>query len=510
MKKRQKEILVSVDEFEIRAALLDERRLVEYYAEEIDQRSIVGNIYLGQVKDILPGMEAAFIDIGLERNAFLFIDDLISADADIEGSGSNPKIQNLLKVNQKIMVQIAREPVEKKGARVSAQLSLPGRKLVLMPYGKSVGVSKKLPNGERERLHDICQKIKPDNQGLIVRTAAESATTEELTNDLNYLSKLWHSLTKRREKSVAPALIYNELDLANRIIRDVFGPDYARLQVDDEEKYQDIITLVDKTIPELEERIYLYGGTVPLFERYEIDSQLETALSRRVWLRSGGYIAIDSTEALTSIDVNTAKNIGTKSLEETIFKNNLEAAEEIVRQLRLRDIGGIIVIDFIDMQQPGHREAVFDAFNRSLESDRKKSRVIEISKLGLVEMTRKSTSKGVQAYFYDKCLTCGGTGLIVSVHRAGLTVLRKMKRSIKNDGFDAYVFDVSPEVKMNLESDHLESIETLKKKFGKQIIIREDKTMKPMALKVTGEHPSNGENEGKKGYKKTGIGGSID
>lgn len=469
---KRKEIIVSINDFEIMVAILEDRKLVEYYVEEIDKRRIVGNIYLGRVRDILPGMESAFIDIGLEKNAFLFINEAMVPEEGLETPLPSPiKIQQLLKPNQELLVQITREPVGTKGARVSAQLALPGRKLVLLPHGRLVGVSKRLGQEERERLYEICESLKPESMGLIARTAAENTTESELKADLDYLLKLWHAVNKRAARSQPPAIVYNELDLANRIVRDVFSADFELLLVDADEKYQDILALVSKTAPELKTKVKLYRDAKPLFEKYNIEAQLGTALERKVWLRSGGYIAIDRTEALTSIDVNTAKFVGTLDLRQTILKTNLEAAEEIVRQLRLRDIGGIIVIDFIDMQNPEDRETLFDTFNRALAEDRTKSRVIEISKLGLVEMTRKNISDGVQAHYYERCLICRGTGQVLSAHRASVEVVHEIESMAKESEAEAMAFELAPSVVDKLQENGRKHIKRLLSVTGKQILI---------------------------------------
>lgn len=468
---KRKEILISIDEAEIRAAMLEDRQLVEYYVEENDKRRIVGNIYLGKVKDILPGMDSAFVDIGLEKNAFLFINEVLIPEEGLESPSVSPKIQHILKPNQELLIQVTREPVGTKGARVTAQLALPGRKLVLLPFSKTLGVSKRLDQGERERLHKIGAKLKLTGMGLIMRTASEGAKDEELKIDLEYLKKLWHAITKRAEKSHSPSMVYSELDLANKIVRDVFNTELDALWVDSEEKYRDILSLVSKTSPELKPKVKLYSEAMPLFEKYNIESQLESALERQVWLRSGGYIAIDRTEALTSIDVNTAKFVGSRSLDQTILKTNLEAADEIVRQLRLRDIGGIIVIDFIDMQNPAHREAVFSAFNRALAADRTKSRVIEISKIGLVEMTRKNISDGVQAHFYEKCSVCKGTGQVVSLHRASVEAIRKIQLKAKQVKEEALAFELPPTVADQLQGNGSRHLKNIAKITGKHIFI---------------------------------------
>jgi len=465
-------ILISIDDFEIRVALMENERLVEYYVEDIDKRRIVGNIYLGRVKDILPGMQSAFIDIGLERNAFLFIKEaLLPEHISPRKTRTLPKIQNILDKNQEIMVQITREAVEKKGARVSAQLALPGRKLVLLPLGGSLGISRRLDQEERERLHELCKPLKPKEMGLIVRTAAEGATLKELQTDLDYLKSLWRAITKRREVSSAPQVVYYELDLASKIVRDFFNNEFVNLIIDSKSKYNDILALVKKTNPELKQKVKLYKGSTPLFDKYGIESRLESALDRKVWLKSGGYIGIDPTEALTSIDVNTAKFIGSSSLAKTILKTNLEAADEIVNQLRLRDIGGIIVIDFIDMKSLRDRNAVYKAFNKALLKDRTKSRVIEISKLGLVEMTRKNVSAGIKTHYFERCPTCRGTGMILSNQRRRIKSLTKIKEIAKKSRVEALLFELPPTVMDDMQTNSDGRLKKIEEETGKHIYL---------------------------------------
>ena len=472
---KERMILISINDFEIRVALMEGLRLVEYYVEDIDKRRIVGNIYLGRVKDILPGMQSAFIDIGIERNAFLFINDvLVPENGNANKSKAMPKIQNLLNKNQEIMVQVTREAVEKKGARVTTQLSLPGRKLVLLPYSGSLGISKRLEQSERERLHGICKSLKPKKMGLIVRTAAENATVEELKNDLDYLQSLWRAITKRRENSSSPQIVYFELDLASRIVRDFFNDSFNKLIIDSKVKYNDIQSLVRKINPELKSKVKLYKGSVPLFDKYDVEAQLETALDRKVWLKSGGYIAIDPTEALTSIDVNTAKFIGSSSLAKTILKTNLEAADEIVNQLRLRDIGGIIVIDFIDMKSSKDRSSVYKAFNRALMSDRTKSRVIEISKLGLVEMTRKNVSAGIKAHYFEKCQYCQGKGRVFSRRRTKIKALNKIRSIAKKSRVEALLFQLPPNIMEEFENNNQRLLKKIEAESGKRIYFNSD------------------------------------
>lgn len=482
---KEKLVLISINDFEIRVALMENHRLVEYYVEDIDKRRIVGNIYLGRVKDILPGMQSAFIDIGLERNAFLFIKEALLPKHGAESkTKAAPKIQNLLNKDQELMVQVTRDAVDKKGARVSAQLALPGRKLVLLPLGGSLGISKRLDQDERERLHKICKSIKPEKMGLIVRTAAQDATLEELKNDLDYLKSLWRALTKRRENATSPAVIYYELDLASRIVRDFFNDSFKSLIIDSKVKHRDILALVKKTNPELKKKVELYKGSTPLFEKYGIESQLETALNRKVWLKSGGYIAIDPTEALTSIDVNTAKFIGSSSLAKTILKTNLEAVEEIVNQLRLRDIGGIIVIDFIDMRSTKDRNNVYKAFNQALEKDRTKSRVIEISKLGLVEMTRKNVSAGIEGHYFEKCAHCLGEGIVLSQRRRKIETINKIKAIAKKSRAEALLFQLPPAIMADFNDDHSQQFKKIEQETGKHIYLESAPDLEPNTVNL--------------------------
>ena len=447
---KHKEILVSVDDFEARVAILEDRQLVEFYIEEADTTRTSGNIYLGRIKDILPGMEASFVDIGLERNAFLYVNEVV--DEASERESPPHEIEKLLRPGQQVLVQVLKEPVGNKGARLTTQLALAGRRSVLMPYADFTGVSKRIEGEERDRLQAIADEVCPAGMGVIIRTAAVGAMEDEVVSDLEFLSDLWRKIQTRAAEVRPPALIHVDLDLSGRVVRDIFGPDYAQVVVDDTETTKILKSLARKMSPQLAERVRTYRGKLPLFNKDNVESQLETALKRRVWLRSGGYIAIDETEALTAIDVNTAKYTGGRNLEQTIYKTNLEAADEIARQLRLRDIGGIIVIDFIDMQEPAHREALFDAFNRALERDRTKSRVIEISRLGLVEMTRKSLSEGVKAHFFEPCPVCGA-GKVVSTKRAAIEAYRKMRYAVTAHASKSFLFRVAPDVAEWLERE---------------------------------------------------------
>jgi len=440
--KTSKELIISVDDFETRAAVLENRELVEIYLERREAPSIVGNVYLGRVKDILPGMQAAFVDIGIERNAFLYVEEIVLPEKGEEGS--MPPIQHLLKPGQDILVQVVKEPMDSKGARVTTQVTIPGRYLVLLPYSDFVGTSRRLPDDERHRLKEICEQIKPRGKGLIARTAAEGADIADLREDVKRLLLYWRKINRKVRNSTPVQLIYQEPQLALRMVRDLFSADFKRLAIDNEEQYGSIIEFLETTEPELTKKVEFYTDRLPLFDKYNINQDIENATKRKVWLRSGGYISIDHTEALTAVDVNTGKYVGKTTLEQTIFKTNLEAAEEIVRQLRLRDIGGIIVIDFIDMQDPNNREEVFRVLNEALAADRTKTRVIEISKLGLVEMTRKNVSQGLLEFQAETCPCCHGLGVILSDSSIGIQVYRQIKKIAATHISESFIFRVNP------------------------------------------------------------------
>jgi ribonuclease G len=466
---KSKEMMISQDPYEARAAVVEDTQLVEIYMERIDNPPIVGNIYLGKVKDVLPGMEAAFVDIGVERNAFLYIKEVIMPEDDVDSVPR--KIQHLLKPGQEILVQVSKEPMGKKGARVTTQITIPGRYLVLLPFGDLVGISRRLDPSERTRLRTLCDEIKPKNMGLIVRTAAQDVGVEELRRDLAYLRRLWTTLSRRIKRAKAPRLIHAEMELPLRTIRDVVTMDYNRIWIDDPRMFKKVHGYLKQTSPSLMRKLKLYEDSLPLFDKYRINEEVKKALNRKVWLRSGGYITIDGTEALTAIDVNTGKYVGKTSLEETIFQTNLEAAQEVVRQLRLRDIGGIIVIDFIDMENPRNRDEVFLSLNKALENDRIKSRVIEISRLGLVEMTRKNVSDGLLEYLSDRCPCCGGTGKIISNEAQSIDIGRKILKICIGSKSEALLFKVNSEVAHFLEGKRQTRIKKLQGISSKKILL---------------------------------------
>jgi ribonuclease E len=399
-------------------AVLEGRNLIEHYvsrpADDVSQ--IHGNIYLGRVQNVLPGMEAAFVDIATPKNAVLYRGDVQYDAEDIEQKGKNARIEDILKARQMIMCQVTKNPIGAKGARLTQEVSLPGRFVVLIPNSKTYGISKRLPDDTRKRLRNILDRVKPEQHGLIVRTAAEHATESDLEADMQILLDQWDEIERKAAKVSRPTLLYREPELAVRVIREEFNPDYRGVIIDDKRLHEEVRAYVTAFNPELADRVEYYDAEqegLSLFERHHVHEQVHKALDRKVWLPSGGSLIIEHTEALSVIDVNTGKNVGKSNLEETVFHNNMEAAEEIAKQLRLRDIGGIIVIDFIDMEIKGNRAKVVAAFRDALARDKTRTQVFDISELGLVEMTRKRIGEGLLTEFSEICPDCEGRGVRV-------------------------------------------------------------------------------------------------
>ncbi len=399
-------------------AVLEGRSLIEHYVSKPadDPTQIHGNIYLGRVQNVLPGMEAAFVDIGTPKNAVLYRGDLQYDQEDILEKGANARIEQILKARQTIVCQVTKNPIGAKGARLTQEVSLPGRSVVLIPNSSTYGISKRLNDDERKRLRGILDRVKPAQHGVIVRTAAEGISTDEIERDVTRLVAQWEQIEALAKRSPAPALLYTEPSMAVRVIREEFNREYRGVVIDDPVLFEAVRDYVSSISPALADRVEYYDAEaegLPLFERHHVHEQLHKALDRKVWLPSGGSLIIEHTEALTVIDVNTGKNVGTSSLEETVFRNNLEAADEIARQLRLRDIGGIIVIDFIDMEIRENRHAVIAGFRDALARDKTRTQVFDISDLGLVEMTRKRIGEGLLESFADTCPYCEGRGVLV-------------------------------------------------------------------------------------------------
>ncbi len=431
----------------------------ELYVERRSSRSIVGNIYKGVVDNVLPGMEAAFVDIGLERNGFLHVDEIVTADgkkAPRRGHGHGRRIDELIKPKQEVLVQVVKDPLKSKGARLSMQISIAGRYLVYMPNGAGVGASRRMPDAERDRQRKLLQKLHDGKGGVIVRTAAQGARKGDFERDLDYLHKLHEVMVRRAEEVKAPNLVFQEADLSIRVLRDVLTKEFDGAVIDDPKQHHRVTSFFQRTAPELVEFVELYEGTEPLLEREGAAEAFDQVLTRRADLPSGGYLMIDYAEALTVIDVNTGSFTGRGKgrLEDTITKVNVEAADEVVRQMRLRDIGGIIVIDFIDMARAKNRDEVLKTLKKALDADKTKSYVMEVSPLGLVEMTRQNVTDGVREILTVRCPTCEGEGVVPSAETMAIEVIRKLRQlAAAEPEPEAFLIRVNPRVAAELVAD---------------------------------------------------------
>jgi len=487
-------LVVNADGPETRVALIEKGILAELFIERRKERGIVGNIYKGRVVRVLPGMQAAFVDIGIEKAAFLYV-------ADVRG-GSDPKalfaedeeerdarddfprdelvraakghkIEDLLKEGQEVMVQVAKEPMGTKGARITSYVSLPGRHLVFMPTVDHIGISRRIGTAEeRKRLRDVVEQNRPKGAGFIVRTVAEAASEKELRDDMDFLTKLWREVVRRAERAKPATLLYSDLDLLLRTVRDVLTNDIEKLIVDSRAEFERVQKFVQAFMPDYQGRLELYEGSEPIFDGYGIEGEVDRALERKVWLKSGGSLIVDEGEALTAIDVNTGKFVGKRSLEETITKNNLEACREVADQLRLRNIGGIIVVDFIDMDKEANREKVFRSFNEALSNDRARSNVSKISELGLVEMTRKRTRESLRRRLTEPCFYCEGKGYLKSKTTICYEILRELRRSGDTIKDDTIVVSCHPEVaELLMTADH-EHVDDTEKRLQKRVLVK--------------------------------------
>jgi ribonuclease G len=475
----KKTILVSAENGETRVAVLEAKskdqrpEVAELYVERRGRRSIVGNIYKGKVDNVLPGMEAAFVDIGLERNGFLHVDEIMLPGGEAapkRGRGRGRRISELLRSGQEIVVQVVKDPLKTKGARLSMNISIAGRYLVYAPQGSGVGVSRRLTDKERERLRKMVERTYDGPGGLIVRTAAHGAKKADFVREIDYLHKLNEVLERRAKSTKAPALVFQEADLSVRVLRDVFLSDFEKAIIDSPKQYDRVTKFFQRTAPELVGGVERYKGKKPLFEKWGVEEAILSTLRRRVDLPSGGYLMIDYAEALTVIDVNSGSftGRGKGGLEETITRVNTEAAEEIVRQLRMRDIGGIIVIDFIDMARSRNREKVLKTLRRALDADKSKSYVVEVSPLGLVEMTRQNVTDGVREILTVPCPTCEGEGVVLSEETVALEGLRRLREVVAADPqSDAYLIRVHPKVAAELIDPH-SGLAELEAESGKQ------------------------------------------
>jgi ribonuclease G len=492
-----KRIVVNAGVIETRVAVLDGTLLTELYVEREGRRSIVGNIYKGVVTNVLPGMQAAFVNVGLAKDAFLFAGDYTAnlgederdlgrdadedtADVDVAESDAEPRpsasslpIEEMLHKGQEILVQVSKESLGTKGARATSFVSLPGRSIVYMPQAHHVGVSRRIHDEqERERLRGIVKALPPPPGGFIVRTVAEGKGEEDLAADIQFLGRLWTQIQDRFEAARAPSLLHEEMDLTFRVVRDLFSPEVDEFLVDNEATYEKCVQFTSSLVPQLASRVTLWDREAPpIFEATGIEKEIDKALRRRVWLKSGGYIVIDHTEALVAIDVNTGKYVGKRDFEETVLKINLEAVTEVVRQIRLRDLGGIIIIDFIDMERPDHRDQVFTALKQVLAEDKARTNVLEISELGLVEMTRKRVRQSLRSLFCVPCPTCKGSGVVKSDATLAAEIFRKVQGPHDGIGQEILV-RVHPDTADYLETERSDALERLRVMIGRKITVQ--------------------------------------
>jgi len=472
----KKEILVNAGDLETRVAVLEDGGLAELYLER--EPRIVGNIYKGKIVNVVRGMDAAFADIGTVRHAFLSVDDVILGQAEDEVGPSSERqrgdIAQLLKGGQEMLLQVVRGPMGSKGPRVSTRLALPGRYIVLlMGNGTYVGVSRKIEKDtERQRLRAIAERIRPANHGLIVRTEAEGKGVRLLKQDLDYLLQIARRIQAKAREVKAPALLHEDLPLISRIIRDTASRQVKRIVVDSQQVYQDVLDLVEMIAPALKQRVTLYAEKLPLFTALGIEDEIERLLRRRVWLATGGYISIDETEALTTIDINSGRLTATSGLEETILRTNLQAADEVARQLRLRDLGGIVVIDFIDMDKAKHRARVTEAFEAALHHDRARTKTLHLSPLGLIEMTRKRTSGSLLKLMTHECPHCTGTGRVRSPLTVAVEVERELARRAVQERADAFIVRAHREVATTIVGYDGERAQQTEKSIGRPLYVR--------------------------------------
>ncbi len=480
-------ILINVDLKETRVAITEEYGLAEIYIERKTEKTIAGNIYKGRVVKVLPGMNAAFVDIGIGRAGFLYVSEVSPVElfeefSDLVENGNIPRkvpkgvpIGDLLQEGQEIIVQVAKEPLGTKGPRLTSHITLPGRYLIIMPTMTHIGVSHRITDpDERKRLKEIVNKIRPQQFGFIVRTVSEGKSEEELASDMEYLINLWESIKKKAEKASAPKLLYADLELPERALRDFFTSDTEEVIIDDEEAYQRCRAFAEDYVPKALNRLKLYKDPIPLFSRFNVEEEIKKALDKKVWLKSGGYIVIEETEALTAIDVNTGKFVGRSNLEETIFQTNLEAAREIAHQIRLRNIGGIIIIDFIDMEDEEHKEEVLRVLKESLKKDRFPSNIQGFTELGLVIMTRKRVKESLIKTICDTCPYCQGRGLVKPPRTVCYDIFREI-RKVKafNPSKNLFLVEVNPKVAKHMIEEEHECIEELERRLNIKIRVQE-------------------------------------
>ncbi len=486
----QNEIIINAEHGETRVALLENGQFAELHIERERDKSVVGNVVKGRVSRVLPGMQAAFVDIGLEKAAFLYVGDYFEStfETDDEGGGRGgrrggrggrggrsapPRIDTVLHEGQEIIVQIAKEPIGTKGARITSNISIPGRHLVLTPWSRRVGVSRRIGSDkERRRLREIVERLRPPQLGFIIRTAGDGVREADLQADIRYLATVWAAIQKRNADKSAPAILYSEHDLPLRIVRDLAGPDTKRIVADEKSVFESIQHFVDRFVAEPKPQIELYEQTLPIFDRFGLEHQIHANLERKVWLKSGGSLVIDKSEALTSIDVNTGRFVGKRDLEETVFKTNLEAVQEVVRQLRFRNLGGLIIIDLIDMESAANRDKVYRALQEALRADKARTNILKISELGLVEMTRKRTRENLVQTLCEPCSHCEGRSYVLSRESVAFRVLREIRKHLPRLTGRAIAVAVNPHVAEELLARSKQGLAELSRAIGKDIEIR--------------------------------------
>ena len=491
------ELIVNTTGRETRVAILENEQLTELHLDRGNDRGYVGNVYLGKVVRVLPGMQAAFVDIGLERAAFLYVGDIFSPmlghkhdeeeevdepDLTVAEDGpqgeaprpGQPLIQDLLSEGQDVVVQVAKDPIGTKGARVTTHITLPGRYLVFMPTVDHVGISRRIDRDkERRRLREFVEKNRPKGAGFIVRTICQNQTNVTLKQDMTYLLGIWDKIQEAQKHRKSPAPLHIDHGLVLRLVRDAFHDDVDRMVVDTPKVYEEVCAFMDEFSPQLKEKVHMYKGMEPVFDTFHVEAQISRSLSRKVWLKSGGYLVIDQTEALTAIDINSGKYVGNSSLEETTTKINLEAAKEVVYQLRLRNIGGIIIIDFIDMDKESNREKVFRALEEEVKRDKARTNVLKISELGLVEMTRKRVQEDLTRYLTEECYYCNGNGVLRSRETITYDIFREAQReAARSNGRETVYINVHPRVADMLYGEEFEALEALERQIEKRLVVR--------------------------------------
>ena len=493
-----RKLVISETPHETRVALLEDGTIVELFIERGDDSDVTGNIYKGRVQRVLPGIQAAFVDIGLNQAAFIYVDDVVcqqtkefdhliypEQDQDSQAEELDQaeedqasashfyrqfQIEELITEGQEIVVQVAKSPIGTKGARVTSSISLPGRFLVLMPNSNHVGISRRIEDPiERNRLKNIAHALRSESFGYIVRTATEGIREEKISSEMQFLNNLWENIQRKSKSAAVPSLIHQELNISIRAVRDLLLHEAESLIIDSRSGYEEVLSFLDTYMPNLKDNVELYEGSEPIFEAYNLEGDISRALKRKVWLKSGGYIVIEHSEALVAIDVNTGRYVGKHNLEETILKTNLEAVREIAYQIRLRDIGGIIIIDFIDMVKKSNQEKVFNELKEALKKDRSKTHILPISEIGLIQMTRKRNKKPLTRIMCEPCFYCDGEGYLISKQSICFNIYREILREHRNMMGGGLTLKVNPEIAELLHGEENELISALERGIGKQV-----------------------------------------